>query len=305
MKKVFKQILRATGFFGIYFGAQLTAYMILSVGCGIVAGVKIGMTGVTDYAAAVAYQEELYYGNIGIALILNVILALGVYLIIFAARKVNPLKQVDLKKITVPDALFTVAGGIGSLLFMNLIMNIIPFPETVFDDFLQTTQLFDGYPLWQAILSNVILIPILEEVVFRGLIFGRLRRAMPSIVAALIASVVFGLMHAHPLWIIWAFAVGMIINYARIRTGSILPGIIIHMMINGFGILANYSTLFNGMTDAVRFTLLATGGVLLVVYFVGITIVTKKEKAAGLIGEEPQLADEDKKKEKEVSAVVL
>jgi membrane protease YdiL (CAAX protease family) len=302
--KVFKQILRAAGFFGIYLLGQLTAFMLSSIICAFVAAIQLTMNGITDTALITEKQMEYYYDTVGLSLIASAILAIAVYLIIFAARKVNPLKQVDFKKVSGKDILFTVIGAVGAMFFMNLLINLIPFPVDSMEEFLEANSTFSSYPLWQAIIANIICAPILEEVVFRGLVYGRLRRAMPAIVAAIISSVLFGLMHGHWIWVIWAFFMGMIFNYARMRTGSILPGIIMHMVVNTFGVVCNYSTVFNGMTDTVGYILLIGGGIMLVVFFVGLGLVTKKEKAAGLITE-PKLEDEDIKVDKSVSTVVM
>ena len=302
--KVFKQIVRAAGFFGIYLLGQLTAFMLSSIICAFIAAFTLSLNGVTDTALITEKQMEYYGNTIGLALIVAAILSAAVYLIIFAARKVNPLKQVDCKKVSKADILFTVIGGIGSMFFMNLAVNLIPFPADSLEEFMEANATFSSYPLWQAIIANIICAPIMEEVVFRGLIFGRLRRAMPAIVAAILSSALFGIMHGHWIWAIWAFFMGMIFCFARIRTGSILPGIILHMMANTFGVVCNYGKVLYGITDPVGYGLIIGGGILMVVFFVGLTLVTKKEKAAGLITE-PKLEDEDIKKEKNVSTVVM
>lgn len=302
--KVFKQILRASGFFGIYLLGQLTAFMVASIVCAFVAAFELTMNGVSDAALITDKQLEYYMDSMGLCVIASAVITLAAYLIIFAARKVNPLKQVDFKKVSGKDILFTVIGAFGVMFFMNLVINLIPFPENSMGEFIEANATLNSYPLWQAILANIICAPILEEVVFRGLVYGRLRRAMPAIVAAIISSVLFGLAHGQWIWIIWAFFVGMIFNYARIRTGSILPGILMHMAVNAFGVVCNYSTVLDGLTEPVLYALLIGGGILLVVYFVCLGLVTKKEKEAGLITE-PKLEDEDVKADKSVSTVVM
>ena len=304
MKKAWKQIGRAAGFWGIYFAGQLTAGMLLSVICSIIVASKMNTGASFDYQAYSNAVMELAGNHMGLALIGAGILTLGVYLIIFAARKVNPLAQVDAKKISLKDFLFVVIGGFGTMLFMNQILNIIPFSEAMMDSLNDAVGTYNQYPLWQGILANAILIPILEEVVFRGLLYGRLRRGMPEIVAALITSAVFGIGHTGPIWMAWAFCVGMILNFARSRTGSIAASIVIHMMINTFAVIANYELIVLPQNTTVVIISTIVGAVLLAVYFFGLYKVTKKEKEEGKI-KEPLLEEEEVSCKEETTVVVM
>jgi membrane protease YdiL (CAAX protease family) len=89
------------------------------------------------------------------------------------------------------------------------------------------------------ILLIVIAAPISEELLFRGLIFGGIRKHMPSIAAALVAGLIFGALHAltglsavPPL-----IAFGFILCLLYEKTGSIVPGIILHMLNNSVALI--------------------------------------------------------------------
>lgn len=79
----------------------------------------------------------------------------------------------------------------------------------------------------------VIVAPIVEEIVFRGYLFGRLRTFMGFWVSALFASVLFGFLHGQ-----WNVAVdvailSLVMCYLRERFQSIWPGAMIHAIKNG------------------------------------------------------------------------
>lgn len=89
------------------------------------------------------------------------------------------------------------------------------------------------------ILLIVIAAPISEEVCFRGMLFGGLRERWPRIAAALLSGLIFGGLHAltglsavPPL-----IAFGFILALLYERTGSIVPGIILHMLNNSVALL--------------------------------------------------------------------
>jgi uncharacterized protein len=89
------------------------------------------------------------------------------------------------------------------------------------------------------ILLIVIAAPISEEICFRGLVFGGLRTRLPGIAAALISGLIFGLLHAltglsavPPL-----MAFGVILALLYEKTGSIVPGIVLHMLNNSVALI--------------------------------------------------------------------
>jgi len=89
------------------------------------------------------------------------------------------------------------------------------------------------------ILLIVIAAPISEEVCFRGMLFGGLRERWPRIAAALLSGLIFGGLHAltglsavPPL-----IAFGFILALLYEKTGSIVPGIILHMLNNSVALL--------------------------------------------------------------------
>jgi CAAX protease family protein len=89
-------------------------------------------------------------------------------------------------------------------------------------------------PVPVQVLLIVIAAPFAEELCFRGMLFGGLRERLTKIPAALIAGAVFGLLHAFtglsavpPL-----IAFGFIFCLLYEKTGSILPGMLLHLLNN-------------------------------------------------------------------------
>ena len=89
------------------------------------------------------------------------------------------------------------------------------------------------------ILLIVVAAPISEEICFRGMLFGGLRERMPRIAAALLSAAIFGGLHATtgvsaipPL-----IGFGFVLCLLYEKTGSIVPGIILHMLNNSVALL--------------------------------------------------------------------
>jgi membrane protease YdiL (CAAX protease family) len=85
----------------------------------------------------------------------------------------------------------------------------------------------------------VVLAPISEEVCFRGMLFGGLREKLPRLGAALLSGLIFGGLHALtgitavPPLIVF----GLLLALLYEKTGSILPGIVLHMLNNAVALI--------------------------------------------------------------------
>ena len=94
-------------------------------------------------------------------------------------------------------------------------------------------------PVAVQVLLIAIVVPICEETCFRGMLFAGLRERMPRIGAALLSGLIFGALHATtgvsavpPLMVF-----GVILALLYERTGSILPGVLLHMLNNSIALL--------------------------------------------------------------------
>ncbi len=106
---------------------------------------------------------------------------------------------------------------------------------------------FDGgmrvyYQYLLALAALVVIAPIAEEIIFRGYLYGKLRKAVPVWLAMLITSAAFGLAHGQWNVGIDVFALSMVACSLREITGSVWAGVLLHMLKNS---LAYYILFIN------------------------------------------------------------
>lgn len=97
-----------------------------------------------------------------------------------------------------------------------------------------------GLGLLLVFISLVILPPVIEEIIFRGYLYTRLRRAFKVLPAAIIVSILFSLGHLQlgsgniPLWVaaLDTFVLSMVLIWLREKTGNIWAGVGVHAMKN-------------------------------------------------------------------------
>lgn len=125
------------------------------------------------------------------------------------------------------------AAAIGAyLLFAIVYAGIFGVPEQE-----DIAEGFGALPV--QILLIAIAAPISEELCFRGMLFGGLRNRYPRWIAAAVAALVFGALHAltgisavPPL-----IAFGVILCLLYEKTGSIVPGIVLHTLNNSVALI--------------------------------------------------------------------
>lgn len=100
-------------------------------------------------------------------------------------------------------------------------------------DIARNTPIFMVIPMFFA--------PILEEIVFRKIIFGSLYKRMNFFFAALLSALVFGIIHQEPLHILIYASMGFIFAYLYVKTKRILVPIFVHMGMNSITVLLQYS----------------------------------------------------------------
>lgn len=112
----------------------------------------------------------------------------------------------------------------------------VPYVGKVIQEYIELSQAFIGNGnVVMIILSTCILVPISEELVFRGIIQGELRRALPVWAAIAIQAVIFALVHGNIVQISYVIIPAIILGLVYEWTKSIYVPIIMHMFFNFIG----------------------------------------------------------------------
>jgi len=160
-------------------------------------------------------------------------------LVFFILKKVYSKEQIT-ALFSIPDRseagrliLLILVLDIFVVLPIHAVITIFLFPEaeqqeviTMFEDASDTSLALLAF-------SVAILTPFAEELLFRGFILGMLLKRYSDTQSIVISSLIFAIAH-EPIAMILAFGGGLLYGWVRVRTGSILPGMIAHAIWNGF-----------------------------------------------------------------------
>ena len=99
---------------------------------------------------------------------------------------------------------------------------------------------YEGLPLGLAFISTVIAAPVIEEIMFRGYVLDAIRKIHGDVVSVLGSAVIFGILHIDPYVAGMAAVGGIIYGWIRIKTGSLWPSLISHVIWNGIFFYVTY-----------------------------------------------------------------
>lgn len=80
---------------------------------------------------------------------------------------------------------------------------------------------------------------VMEEIAFRGLLFSALEPWLPSWKSVVVSAALFSLLHLSPIKIPLYLGLGLVLGWLRIRSGSLIPPMLMHFAYNGGLILAS------------------------------------------------------------------
>lgn len=112
------------------------------------------------------------------------------------------------------------------------------------------------------IIYSIIIAPVSEELIFRGVTLGYAKKALSVTGAVCLQAVLFGIFHLNMIQGIYAAFLGLFLGYLREAGGSIAIPMLFHAFFNLFGSLANDSMFYHA-EHPFFFLLWLTVGVLL------------------------------------------
>ncbi len=113
----------------------------------------------------------------------------------------------------------------------NALSSILPPPTWFFELF---NKVFESdYGIYGAILKVAIIAPIIEELIFRGIIMHGLMRNYSKFTAVFVSALMFALFHLNPWQFPATFILGLLLGFLMLRTRNILLCILGHAINNG------------------------------------------------------------------------
>ena len=239
-------VLKAVGYFFLYFGIMSLVEVIIALG-----------EYFTDYfkrfpelMEAQTYEDSmriasemrnqlqvfLYDNALRITVISNTVAIAVLALIFFLRRRREPNATENRFIFKNPGAVNLVVILVCGFLLnfaVNPILDLVfrLLPESVLESYSSYSNVYSVGGIAVFILGGIISAPICEEFVFRGAMTSRLGRAMNPHLAIFLTSLCFGVIHGHPIQMLYTFALGMLLGYV-FRKHGLFGSIALHFGFN-------------------------------------------------------------------------
>lgn len=238
MKAVAKNFLKAICYVLLFYGMQiLVSFAVLYI-YGFIAGFEAGMSGETLDTQALNVEMQMFLlKNQNIFLLISNGITLLFLWIFFKCRKKKITQEIQICKFDKRMIVPIIVMGCSLSLFISSVLCQLPLPQNLTSSYAEASQGLINGSLIIRILTLVVMTPIVEEIVFRGLVFSRLKRGMKTPLAVLLSSLIFALMHGQLIWISYTFVVGILFAVIVEKTKSLNASILCHMALNSVSAL--------------------------------------------------------------------
>lgn len=141
------------------------------------------------------------------------------------------------KRISLPTVGWAVAIGVALVLPASYVIHYgLPLPAASAIQLATKTKLMSSTPLWLLAMKSLVIYPVLEECIYRGMILQVLRRYLPLWAALVPPTLLFGITHlgSSPTNAVFAGLVGLAFTWLAVRSGSLLTSMLCHSAVNLF-----------------------------------------------------------------------
>ncbi|NLZ82274.1 MAG: CPBP family intramembrane metalloprotease [Clostridiales bacterium] len=218
--------------------------LLLAIGLLFIAALMQNVIATVIYVAYKSFSdyisdESLYIFGIVAAVITGIIFGFWYWVIIRGNNYEGGKKKItEILKAT--NILILISLAIGSQFFVSGVMNLIqPIFQALFTDYAKIMDQILGVNLSLVLIYTIIIAPITEELIFRGVIFYYCLSNSSFIVANICQAALFGLYHGNIVQGIYGGLLGLLLGYVRIKYRTISASILLHIMINASALLLN------------------------------------------------------------------
>lgn len=178
------------------------------------------------------YPVLLYFagclaGGIFLPANLSMIVGAGLVFPLFLREKM----PIRMKKGQKKDLVLLAFLGASAALFFNILFSLL----TITQRSAQYTQVAEkqfSYPLGVGILLYGVISPLAEEILFRGIVYNRMKKIGGSSIAILGSALLFGLYHGNAVQALYAFLLGSLIAFFYDKYDSFAAPVFLHSAAN-------------------------------------------------------------------------
>lgn len=168
--------------------------------------------------------------------------------------------------------------GVSVCLAGNGLIQLTGLTSLFAGDYSNTMETLYGGTLWLQIFWMVIAAPVAEELVYRRILYGRIREYCDVFRAAAGASLLFGVTHGFVLQGTYSFLLGMVLCFLMERYRAMYPSVVVHMAANFCSVAVTFCIpVQNWLSDRRHFAITALLSVIVCILITGYLVKTAQK----------------------------
>lgn len=232
IKDILKQVAICIVFVALFMGMQLAGQVVAGQGYMLYGQLSGSQMSPEELAVG---ANQLVEENIELITMLSGCVTILATWIFSKVRKKKFVEDYNLTPFNTKNLIPLVLMAVGYDLVIGGVFTLLP--ESLADDY--AGSLSDPGAGIQGIVISflfaAVVAPIVEELIFRGVLMRRLNKVMNIFIAAFLSSLTFGLLHGNIVQNTYATVLGLVMAFVAVRCGSILSSIFFHVVFNSIG----------------------------------------------------------------------
>ena len=153
---------------------------------------------------------------------------------------VNMKKMLRFKALPIYNYVYAAFMGMAACLALNCLIDIIRLSD-LSPAYRSTAGMFTESGLIISMLASGLMAPLMEELLYRGLIYKRLRESIDPLISAIISAFIFGLAHGNLVQFVYAFFAGLMMAYLYEKYQNFLAPLLFHFSANALSLAIMWS----------------------------------------------------------------
>lgn len=235
----------------IYEGIGILMQIFFAVGISVKAVLSSNLTDIMGseqgYYAFMNQILEAFYSNMYYSLIASAVVTIPILCLFMRrdqrARQAAGMQSVQIQVPAMVYPLVAVVAFASCIGGNNIILSsgLMQMDET----YQQLTEILYSAPMWFQLLGTGVIVPLCEELIFRGLMYNRIKDHLPVKWALLMSALAFGIGHGNLVQGIYGFALGYMMAYLYERTNKLWVPVLFHIVANSVSVLITESGIFD------------------------------------------------------------
>lgn len=218
-----KKALKLIGFLSVLF----IVYMLINFAVVIAASLAYFIIGGVGSINSIAINNFIRNNAYIISLIAYIIFVICLFI------KRGSIKECRFKNISKKDYLYIALLSFGLAVILGILTALL---IQIFPSYNEVAKtLSSSRNSIFSLISVIVFIPICEEIIFRGVIFGYLKKRYNLVVSLIIQALVFAFMHGNIVQGIYTFILGIVLGIIYIYTNSLYGSMLMHIIYNLLG----------------------------------------------------------------------